>query len=119
MQHDRHALAFGRSAAAAAKAGADVATTLAFRLPILFAAPTFSSALEWQRAVTEKMAALSLGAFGAGAACQALALKAAAGRVPADAVAAEVLAIADAALAPGYRAVAANARRLSKPARRR
>ncbi len=104
----------GKSAAAAYKAGADVATTLAFRLPLLFSMPTMASAVEWQRALGEKMVAAALGAAGAGAATHELALRAATGRVDANDMANEWLAIADAALAPGYRTVASNARRLSR-----
>ncbi len=114
MPRKRQSANVGKSAAAAYKAGADVATTLAFRLPILFSMPTMASAIEWQRAVGEKMVAAALGAAGAGAATHRLALKAASGRVDADDLANEWLAIADAALEPGYRAVASNARRLSR-----
>lgn len=114
MARTRKVASLGQSAAAAFKAGADVSTTLAFRLPLLFSVPSFASALEWQRAVGEKMVAAALGAAGAGAAAHGLALRAAAGRVNAEQLATEWLAIADAALEPGYKTVAKNARRLSR-----
>jgi len=112
-RHDP-AVALGRTAAAAVKAGVDTATTLSLRMPLLFAAPDFGSMLEWQRAWTEKVTAMTLGAVGAGAACHALSLRAATGAVTADTLVSDMLTIADAALAPGYKTVAANARRLSR-----
>jgi hypothetical protein len=114
MPRNSHAIALGRSAAASVKAGADAATTISLRLPILLTNPTAASAAEWQRAWTEKMIASFAGAVEAGAAMQSLALRMGAGLVAGERVGVELLAVADAATRPGYKAVAANARRLSR-----
>lgn len=96
-----------RSAANAATAGIDAATTLAFRWPILLAA---GSEREWHRAWTEKVVALQSGLFAAGLAWQRLLW----GMGPSGIAPARMLGIGDALMAPAYRQVAANARRLSR-----
>lgn len=117
MPRRSHAIALGRTSAASFKAGADAATTIALRLPILLASPSAATAAEWQRAWAEKMIAGFTGAIEAGAAMQKLALRIGAGAVAAEHMAVELIAVADAATRPGYKTVAANARRLSRAKR--
>lgn len=93
-----------RSAAKAAAAGIDAATTLAFRWPILL---TAGSEHEWHRAWTEKIVAAQAGLFGAALAWQKMLLGP--GVTPRG-----LIATGDAMLAPAYRRVRANARRLSR-----
>lgn len=103
-----------KSATGHAEAGAATLVTLAFRLPILFAAPSAAMTAEWTRAGTEKMTAGMRGAMAAGLALHSFALRSAGGHVQAEKYAEEWLAVSDAALTPAYRTVAANARRLSR-----
>jgi hypothetical protein len=114
MPRRSHAIALGRTSAASFKAGTDAATTIALRLPILMAAPSAATAAEWQRAWTEKMSAAFSGAVEAGAAFQKLAFKMGTGAIAAEHMAVELIEVAEAATRPGYKAVAANARRLSR-----
>ncbi|WP_181706195.1 hypothetical protein [Chthonobacter rhizosphaerae] len=111
--------AMSRSAHSSATAAFDVATTLWFRMPILFAAPTASSMKEWERAWSEKVEAAMNGTIAAGLATQRMGMMMAAGMVAAEALPIEMLRITEAATAPGYKAVAANARRLSRAKSRR
>lgn len=106
--------AIARTTKAATTAAADTLTTLWFRMPILFAAPSFATSREWHRAVSEKIEAAAVGGLAAGLEMQKLAFKAATGRLAAEQMPTAALEIAEAALDPGYRAVAANARRLSR-----
>ena len=135
MPRRSHAVAVGRASAASFKAGTDAATTIALRLPILMASPSAATAAEWQRAWTEKMIAAFSGAVEAGAAMQKLALKMgpaavaagaamqtralimAPGAVAAAHLGVALRAAAAAATRPGYKAVAANARRLARKPR--
>lgn len=110
--------AVARSAETSAAAVLDTATTLWFRMPILFANPTAASMTEWQRAWSEKVEAACTGAFAAGVASHRMTLMMASGVLAAEAVPLEMMRIAEAATAPGYKAVAANAKRLSRPKRR-
>lgn len=106
--------AMSRSATAAATAAADTMTTLWFRLPILFSTPSFESGREWHRALTEKMEAVAVGTFAATLEAQKVAFQAATGRLSAEAMPTAALRITEAALDPGFRAVAANAKRLAR-----
>lgn len=96
-----------RSAGKAATAGRDTATTLAFRWPLLLSA---DSAREWQSAWTEKVVAMQSGMFAAGLAWQRMLW----GMGPSGITPAKMLGIGDAMMAPAYRKVAANAKRLSR-----
>lgn len=106
MKSDMQA-AVMRSANNAAAAGLDTATTLAFRWPLLLSA---GSAREWQRAWTEKIVATQSGLFAAGLAWQRMMW----GMGPSGVDPAKVLGIGDAMMAPAYRKVAANAKRLAR-----
>ncbi len=103
MTPDLHAALF-RSATKAATAGLDAMTTLAFRWPILLAS---GSEREWQRAWTEKVVAAQAGMFGAAMAWQKMLWGP-------GITARGMLGTTDAMLAPAYRRVRANARRLSR-----
>jgi len=93
-----------RSATNAATAGLDAATTLAFRWPILLA---HGSEREWHRAWTEKVLAAQAGLFDAAFAWQRMLWGG--GINPKG-----LLGVGDAMMAPAYRRVRANARRLSR-----
>lgn len=114
MPSKRSRNAFARSAASHAEAGVATAVTLAFRLPILFAAPGASVTAEWTRAMTEKFTAGVQGGAAAGLAMHSLTLRAMGGKVGVEKLGEEWMAIGDAALRPAYRTVAANAKRLSR-----
>lgn len=95
-----------RSAGKAATAGLDTATTLAYRWPLLLSA---DSAREWQSAWIEKVVAMQSGMFAAGLAWQRLLWDmGSSGISPA-----KLLGVGDAMMAPAYRKVAANAKRLT------
>lgn len=110
----RYSSAFAKSVAASAAAGTDAALTISLRLPLLFGSPTTKTATEWNRAWTEKVIAGFSGAVEAGAALQKLAFRMGTGAVSLEHMPTEMLAVADAATKPGYRTVAANAKRLSR-----
>ncbi len=114
MRKKRPSATLARSTAAAAAAGTDAAMTISMRLPILLGAPTAATAAEWTLAWTEKMQAFVSGSIGAGAAAHQLAIRMGTGQIRAEHLPTELLAVVDAAARPGYRAVRANARRLSK-----
>ena len=103
MTQDLHAALF-RSATKAATAGLDAMTTLAFRWPILLAS---GSEREWQRAWTEKVVAAQSGMMGAALAWQRMLWGP-------GITARGLLDTGDAMMAPAYRKVRANARRLSR-----
>lgn len=103
-----------RSATRAGRAGVDTATTLGFRLPILFGAPGVASMVEWQVAAFEKAMAIASGMTAAGLRLQRLGLKAANGSMGGLKLAEEWLAVVDEATDPAFRRVGANARRLRR-----
>ncbi|WP_181700214.1 hypothetical protein [Chthonobacter albigriseus] len=110
--------AMTKSGTAAAAAAADTMTTLVHRMPILFAQPSAENMTEWNRAIAEKVTAGCFGAFYATLAAQSMAMRMAAGMVAWEMLPLEMLRISDAATEPGYRTVAANAKRLARPVRR-
>lgn len=93
-----------RSATKAATAGLDTATTLTFRWPILLAT---GSEREWHRAWTEKALAVQAGMFDAAFAWQKMLWGG--GVNPKG-----MLGVGDAMMAPAYRKVASNAKRLAR-----
>lgn len=101
----------------AAAAGVDAATTISLRLPVLFAHPSMSTATEWNRAWTEKMAAAATGSVAAGLTFGSLAMRWAIGSVSAEQMPHEMLKVGEAATGPAYKAVKANARRLTRAQR--
>ncbi len=106
--------AVSRLATATTMAGVDTAVTLWFRLPILLARPSGHSAAEWTRAVAEKTVACHHGALDAAVTGQKALLDMMTGRMAADHLTHAMLDMAEAATAPAFRTVKANARRLSR-----
>jgi hypothetical protein len=106
--------AFTKLATATTMAGLDTAVTLWFRLPILMAQPDAKSTVEWYRAVSEKTLALHHGTVDATMAGHRALLAMATGRAAPDHLAHAAVEMATAATRPAYRAVKANARRLSR-----
>lgn len=88
-------------------------TTLAHRLPMLATAQV--SAQEGNRMVAEKFEAAARGALDASCATMAFAARAALTAQPPAAFAVAAMNIAEAAMLPARRSVAANAKRLSRP----
>lgn len=105
--------ALSSSAAASAAAGVDALTTITFRLPVLFGEP-IGAALEWHRAWTEKVAATVTGTMQASFELQRLGIRIATGSASIHHLPHDLLKVAEVATDPGYRSVAANARRLRK-----
>ena len=105
------------SAVASTTAGLDALTTITLRLPVLFGEPA-AAAVEWQRAWSEKVTAAMTGSLQAGFELQRMGLRMATGVFRADHLPHDLLRLAEAATDPGYKAVAANARRLRRKRRR-
>jgi hypothetical protein len=108
-----------RASAANAAAAVHASVTISQRLPsfghLAFdPATAAAAAAEVEMAVTEKFAAIWLGALEAGMEWQRLGFAMAAGAVHPDALPGRLLAISEAAAGPARRAVRANARRLTR-----
>ncbi|MEJ1157047.1 hypothetical protein [Prosthecomicrobium sp. N25] len=118
----RFTLDLARAGAANAAAGVHAAVTITQRLPAFSAvamAPFAgaAAAAEVELAMTEKVAAIWLGAIEAGLEWQRFGFALASGAVRPEAVPSRWLAVAEAAAGPARRTVRANAKRLTRPDR--
>lgn len=106
-----------QTAAEAQQTAVDSAATIAARLPIFagcLVAPTQAGLAEWNRAYTEKVAAVWEGAFAASAAWQAMMLSSAFRPPTAMAAMTDCLGVMRKARAPARKRVKANAKRLGQ-----